>query len=401
MASPRVAFVTPGSFPIPSGKSSSVERVVEKFVPLLKPYAEPRIYGKSMRGLAKTGYVNGVLCERFNAVNKAAYIAAAGRAIARFAPSHIQVENRPLYVLALRRRYPRKQIWLSLHSSTFIGGKYLTRSKLRQCLRAADKIIVNSEFLLRTVASRVPEARSKLKVVYPGVEPERFPSRFSDEGMSMRSLIREQKGLSGRRVVIFLGRLIPLKGVHHLLHAAPVLAQIDPELLIVIVGSPFYGSHRTTAYSRSLHKLARNCPRNVRFVPYVPYTEVPKWFIASDIAVVPSGQREAFGLVNVEAMACGLPVVATNAGGMKEIIRDGETGFLINSGRVESELVDKLRMLLLDKELRDRMGAASRKRVEQMFTWQHTANRWLKLLRGGAAVAAGIADEELGLELEL
>ncbi|MUT65869.1 glycosyltransferase family 4 protein [Paenibacillus sp. NEAU-GSW1] len=380
---PKVAFVTPGSFPIPSGKSSSVERVIEKFVPLLQPHAEPRIYGRSTRGLARFGIVKGVRCERFNASNKKNYVAAISRRVATFSPSCIQVDNRPLYVLTLRRLFPHKRIWLSLHSSTFIGGKYISQATLRKCFRAADKIIVNSEFLMQVVARKAPETRSKLSVVYPGVEPDRFPSRFSDEGMSLRSMLRERKGLSGKKVVIFIGRLIPLKGVHHLLRVAPRLAKLQPELLIIIVGSPFYGSHRTTAYSRRLQALGRSCPANVRFVPYVPYSEVPNWFIAADIAVVPSGAREAFGLVNVEAMACGLPVVATRSGGMKEIIVDGETGFLIDPNRVQSELFNKLLLLLQNNELRDTMGQASRSRIEQNFTWQHTADRWLSLFKDG------------------
>jgi spore coat protein SA len=103
--------------------------------------------------------------------------------------------------------------------------------------------------------------------------------------------------------------------------------------------------------------------------------------LVADVAVVPSGQREAFGLVNVEAMSCGVPVVATRAGGMKEIIRNGVTGYLVRQSRVESDLKEKLLLLLSDKQLRQRLGKRSRERVEQTFTWQHTADRWVKLLK--------------------
>lgn len=381
MTPAKVAFVTPGSFPIPSSRSSSVERVVEKFVPLLKPHVEPRIYGKTARYLPRTSLVNGVVCERFHAANKVNYVASVGRAMKSFAPNCIQIENRPHYVLTVKRKYPSARIWLNLHSSTFLRQSHISPAKLRRCLLAADRIIVNSEFLRLTVAAKVPEASSRLRVVYPGVETHRFPSQFTEEGAAKRAAERERKGLNGRKVVIFIGRLIPLKGVHHLLRIVPKLARIHPDLLVVIVGSPFYGSHRSTAYSRKLLQLGKKCPRNVKFVPYVPYSEVPDWFAAADMAVVPSGQREAFGLVNVEAMACGLPVIATRAGGMKEIIRDGETGFLIDHNRIEAELEEKLLLLLQDKILRHYMGRKSRERVEQNFSWEHTAERWLKVLR--------------------
>lgn len=98
------------------------------------------------------------------------------------------------------------------------------------------------------------------------------------------------------------------------------------------------------------------------------------------MAIVPSGQREAFGLVNVEAMATGLPVVATRAGGMKEIVRDGVTGYLISQQNLESELKAKLHALLESSELRASMGKKSRERVERNFTWQHTGRSWMNVL---------------------
>ncbi|WP_169085355.1 glycosyltransferase family 4 protein [Paenibacillus sp. PL91] len=381
MAPIKVAIVTPGSFPIPSQGSSSVERVVEKFAPLLMPYAEPRIYGKLSKKLPRQGQFKGVVCERFPARSKQRYIHDVGLAVQRFSPHVIDVENRPQYVLTMKQMNPGKRVWLYLHSSTFISPSYISPAKLHQCLQAADKIIVNSEFIRRIVVSKVPEVSSKLRVIYPGVDTVRFPSQYSAEGAAKRESLRKKRGLTGKKVVLFMGRLIPLKGVHHLLNVVPQLVKSHPELVVVIVGSPFYGSHRKTAYARKLERLGRKCPGHVRFVPYVPHTEVPGWMLVADVAVVPSGQREAFGLVNVEAMSCGVPVIATRAGGMKEIIRSGETGYLVNQAHVESELREKLHLLLRDKQLRQKLGKRSRERVEQTFTWRHTADRWVKLLK--------------------
>lgn len=381
MAPIKVAIVTPGSFPIPSQGSSSVERVVEKFAPLLKPYAEPRIFGKLSKRLPRQGKFNGVSCERFPAGNKQRYIHSVGHAVRRFSPHVIDVENRPQFVLTMKRMNPGKRVWLYLHSSTFIAQSHITPARLHKCLQAADRIIVNSEFIRRVVVSRAPEVASKLRVVYPGVDTARFPSQYSAEGAAIRERLRKKRGLNGKKVVLFMGRLIQLKGVHHLLKIVPQLIKNHPELVVVIVGSPFYGSHRKTAYARKLEMLGRKAPGHVRFVPYVPHTEVPGWMLVADVAVVPSGQREAFGLVNVEAMSCGVPVIATRAGGMKEIIRNGQTGYLVNQARIESELREKLDLVLRDKQLRQKLGRQSRERVEQTFTWQHTADRWVKLFK--------------------
>jgi len=377
----KIAIVTPGSFPIPSSNSSSVERVVEKFAPLLRPSAEPRIYGRLSRRLPRRGHFKGVVCERFPAANKNDYIQSVGHAIVRFSPHVIDVENRPQYVLTMKKMHPDTPVWLYLHSSTFINKPYITAATLQRCLRAADKIIVNSKFLWKTLVSKAPEAAPKTSVIYPGVDTHRFPSKYTVAGAAKREKLRKKRGLTGKKVVLFMGRLIPLKGVHHLLNIVPQLAKKHPDLMVVVVGSPFYGSHRKTEYSRKLERLGKACPGHVRFVPYVPYSKVPGWMLVADAVVVPSGQREAFGLVNVEAMSCGVPVVATRAGGMKEIVRDGVTGYLVNSNKVESELLSRLALLLDDKGLRERMGKNSRERVETAFTWRHTADQWLKLMK--------------------
>ncbi|MGG4035165.1 glycosyltransferase family 4 protein [Paenibacillus cisolokensis] len=378
---PKIAFVTPGSFPLPSSSSSSVERVVEELVPLLPPDVEPRIYGRTGRGLPAAGLLRGVRCERYPAADKRQYVRSVARSVRRFKPKVIQVENRPSYAVRLKKSNPRARLWINLHSSTFIGKRYISGTALRRGFRSASKIIVNSDYLRQIVARKVPEAASKLRVVHLGVDVNRFRSRFSPEGKARRERLRRRKGWEGRKVILFVGRLIPIKGVHHLFAALPELIAKHPKLLLVVVGSPFYGSHRTTPYSRKLRRMGKKHPAHVQFVPYVPHTKVPDWFLAADIAVVPSGKREAFGLVNVEAMATGLPVVATRAGGMKEIVRDGKTGYLLDPDRIVAQLRDKLHRLLQDDELCRTMGRNSRERVEQHFTWRHAADRWLALLR--------------------
>ncbi|MBW7458542.1 glycosyltransferase family 1 protein, partial [Paenibacillus sepulcri] len=81
MRSPKIAFVTPGTFPLPSPNSSSVERVVEKLVPLVGTSVQARIYGRSSRNLPRLGSFNGVMCERFPAVNRGHYAQQVGQSI--------------------------------------------------------------------------------------------------------------------------------------------------------------------------------------------------------------------------------------------------------------------------------------------------------------------------------
>ncbi|MBB6732564.1 glycosyltransferase family 4 protein [Cohnella zeiphila] len=370
----KVAFVTPGDYPVPSPRGGSVERVVEKVVPLLVPSVDARIFGRIGRRLRTRGLHRGVPCERFPAKSKARYWRAVTNRLRVYRPDVIQIENRPLMVPVLKRRFPQAQVWLSLQSNTFLERPYMTPRSLPGCLESADRILVNSHFLKKYIARRVPQAAEKTGVVHLGVEANRFAG-------GLKELEKAERGWSGRRVVLFVGRLIPLKGVHLLLEALPELVREAPDVLVAIVGSPFYGSPVTTSYVRKLHRMAKPWKRHVHFQPYVSHLEIPRWFAAADIAVVPSVRREAFGLVNVEAMASGLPVVASRVGGVSEVVEDGVTGLLFDPANARSELGSRITRLLRDEALRQQMGRNGMERVQRHFTWEHTADQWLEQLR--------------------
>ncbi|QJD84084.1 glycosyltransferase family 4 protein [Cohnella herbarum] len=379
----RAAFITPGAYPIPSSMGGSVERVVEKVVPGLLPHVHATIYGRIGKRLPSRGNLNGVTVERFTGANKALYFQSVRKRLTQSKPDVIQVENRPLWVPRLKQSFPHSRIWLNLHSITFINAPYLSKQQRNRCLQAADIIQVNSEFLRNYIQKKVPQAAGKIKVNHLGVDTERFPGRSTVEGMGMREHWRAKHGWGNRRIVVYVGRLVPQKGIHHLLNTLPILIANAPDVLIVIVGSAQYGSHRQTAYTRRLHKQASRWKHHVHFQPYVPHHEIPYWFVMADIAVVPSVGREAFGLVNLEAMAAELPVVATRAGGMKEVVVDGSTGFLVPSEApgIVGELASRISNLLVNETMRKEMGRRGRERVLNHFTWRHTAERWLGFQR--------------------
>ncbi len=392
----KAAFITPGAYPVPSSMGGSVdggalrwpprpsvERVVEKVVPGLVPQVNAVIYGRIGNRLPARGSLNKVPVERFSGADKSIYFKRVCVRLAKFRPNVIQVENRPLWVPRLKRMFPHSRIWLNLHSTTFINAPYLTRSQRTKCLQAADYIQVNSEFLRAYVQRQVPHVAKKIRVNHLGVDVARFPGRSTREGVMMRDELRSKMGWGNRPVVLYVGRLVPQKGVHHLLAAIPALIARAPDVLVVIVGSALYGSHRQTGYVKRLLKQAKRWQNHVHFQPYVPHYDIPRWFVMADIAVVPSIGQEAFGLVNLEAMAAELPVVATRAGGMREVVADGETGFLVNPEGllIVPELASRIGHLLLNEPVRKEMGRRGRERVLSSFQWGHTAERWLSFQR--------------------
>jgi glycosyltransferase involved in cell wall biosynthesis len=181
---------------------------------------------------------------------------------------------------------------------------------------------------------------------------------------------RLQMGLVGDDPLIgFVGRLCPSKGVATLIDALDQLKERWPRLKLCLVGQDTPG----TGYRSHLqdHVARLGLADSVRFAGYVKTAN--RFSGAFDIQVVPS-LAEPFGLVTLEAMACGVPVVVTNTGGSPEIVRDGEDGFLFAPGDT-TNLVAKLDHLLGSPALRREMGERGRQRVADTFSSVEMLNR--------------------------
>lgn len=378
MIRPDAAIITPGTFAIPSGKSSSVEIVIERLARQLHEIGQLQVAVVGRQGrLPAAESRGGITYIRVPAPSPAAYIRAVSRKLLRLKPKLIQVDNRPRYVRYLRKRHPQAAIWLMLHSMTFVSGKHIRPAELKRCLEAADRIVVNSRFMKEQLSRKAPGCLSKIAVNHLGVDLASYYPRWTPQGEALYHSVRQKLGLQNKKIVLYAGRLVPDKGVHHLLAAMPAIAERVPEAVLVVVGSARVGSRRITPYVRKLHRMGGQMPQHVRFIPFVPHCRMADLYAMADCLAVPSGPREAFGLVNVEAMASGLPVVAADAGGIKEIVRDGETGYLLSQERLEQELVLRIVQVLSDGELALRMGENGRRLAGELFTWESMARRWL------------------------
>ncbi|RAV01299.1 glycosyltransferase family 4 protein [Paenibacillus sp. YN15] len=374
---PKIALVSPGSFIIPSGVSSSVEQVMEELANRIGLSTDCTVYGIRAPGVPGREIRGPVRYLRPS--GRKNYLSAVIKSLRRESYDLIQVDNRPRMARAVKKALPGKRVWLALHSLTFVSRRHIGRQELADCFRHVERILVNSRYLEEEIARLVPEAALKLQVLYPGVNTGLFLPRWDGEGARLREEKLRVMGYGGKRIILYAGRLREIKGVHHLLEAMPRLAAQFPDAVLLVVGGAFYGSGRTTGYVRKLHRMARSLPRNVRFVPYVPHERMPEWFRLADVAVVPSPRREAFGLVNVEAMASGVPVVAADSGGMREIILHGETGYLVPVESLSEGIADAVGRLLADQGLARRMGERAAVRVREQFTWEGTAALWLAL----------------------
>ena len=163
-------------------------------------------------------------------------------------------------------------------------------------------------------------------------------------------------------VVLFCGRLDPDKGIHKLMEALALLPV--PQIKLLIVGSPFFGRTQQSSFLRRLEQQARALGNRVQFTGYIPNEDLPDYYRLSDLVCVPTLVEEAAGLVAVEAMACGRPVLATRSGGMPEYLEGSQAVLVERGDNIADQLAWSIRMLYEHPALCAEMGAAGTKRAQ-------------------------------------
>jgi len=240
-----------------------------------------------------------------------------------------------------------------------------------QVVEAADRLVANTWGEAHELIDLYDADPDKVRVVPPGVDL----GLFTPGDMAAA---RAQVGLpQDAHVLLFVGRIQPLKAPDVLLKAAADLLSRRPELrqklVVAVLGGP---SGSGLGKPRALNELAQQLGivAQVRFVPPVGRATLAQWYRAADLVAVPS-YSESFGLVAIEAQACGTPVVAAAVGGLPTAV--GDSGLLIN-GHETTDWSAGLEGLLDDP---DRRAALSRKGVEHasQFSWERTTDRLLEV----------------------
>lgn len=230
----------------------------------------------------------------------------------------------------------------------------LNRVLERRVVEGVDHLVVGSEFARRQLASELGVQTDHVSVVPYGVDV-RFVPRPAPADL------RARHDLGPGPVALFFGGLKPRKNLPLLLDVWTRVAPLHPGARLLIAGGgPLLGRLRALAERRGL-------AGSVRFAGYVAEAEKADHFSLGDVFVFPSAM-EGFGFAVAEAMASGLPVVASDRGSIPEVLVDGEGGFLCDPTRLEL-FVNRLDRLLGDSALRAKLGAANAERVDRLFRW--------------------------------
>jgi N,N'-diacetylbacillosaminyl-diphospho-undecaprenol alpha-1,3-N-acetylgalactosaminyltransferase len=239
----------------------------------------------------------------------------------------------------------------------------------RLALRAADAIIFlnpdDQSYYLSQKLCRPEQARL---IVSAGIDVKAFsPDRFS---LEERQRLRQERGLSPDAVVVtMIARLIAPKGVREFLQAAE---RLNGKARFVLIGEPDPGNFDSLTWE----EIQAYVRRGLVLAPGWQNDVLP-WLAITDVFVLPS-YREGTPVTVLEAMAMGLPVVATDVPGCREAVVAGETGFLVPPRNVD-ELVQAIRKLVEDPALRRRMGQAGRARAVQRFAIERITAQYLDL----------------------
>ena len=245
---------------------------------------------------------------------------------------------------------------------------------MKSISRHVNHLTYLGEFTRSAIASSVTkEAAQSMVKIAPGIDTDHFSPQDARE-------LRNELGLTEKKVIVSVGRLVHRKGQDVLIEAMPAIIKDVPEAHILMIGEGPYRSYLENRVK------ALGLQERVTFIGRIQYADLPQYICAGDLFVMPSRSRlaglevEGLGIVYLEASACGLPVIAGNSGGAPDAVFEGETGLVVD-GTQKSEVAAAVVELLLDPDRSKAMGIRGRQWIIQEWRWEIWSNRFAELLK--------------------
>jgi D-inositol-3-phosphate glycosyltransferase len=246
-----------------------------------------------------------------------------------------------------------------------------------EIMRFADRIVAASPLEKMEMQRLYGADPAKITVIPPGVDLNKFRPIPQDEAKAWIGILCESQN------ILFVGRIEPLKGVETLLRALAFMVQEDPTwarrvCVSIIGGDASVPVEQMESEMARLHALRAELGLNdlVAFLGKQAQDTLPYYYSAADVVVMPS-HYESFGMVALEAMACGTPVIASRVGGLPYNVLDGVTGILVPERNPEA-LAREIMRLLTDEPLRRRLGEAAAQ-VARYYSWERIAAQVIDL----------------------
>ena len=358
----QVTVVTPGPRSLPSHETFDGVEVVRFPMALPEDLTYGRVAQSRVSVLGKLARL-AVMTEYLEAQYTTTFAAARARK-ADVIHAHWAIPTGPAALLAARRlRLPGVitmhggDVYVNPEQGYDFPTRWYVRPALRWTLRHAQALTAITEDC-RQHALRAGAPDASVHIIFNGTDLRRFSPAEDGTGVDPRF---------GPQMIFACRQLFPRKGIRFLIEAAAKLTGRFPELQLVLAGDGFERPE--------LAQLAERLgiAQRVTFLGWVPNAALPPYYRAAAVSVIPS-LEEGFGIPAAEAMGCGVPVVATDAGGLPEVVEHGVTGLVVPRGDADA-LAGAIGSLLADPELRRRMGQAGRERALRHFDWDRTAEQ--------------------------
>ena len=266
-----------------------------------------------------------------------------------------------------------------------LGGGYdISLWVERTAIEMADAVIAVSESTKADVLRLFDVDPARVQVIHNGIDLQEYTAR-QDQGLLKRHGIDP-----AQPYVLFVGRITRQKGIIHLVRALP---HLDPGFQVVLCAGAPDTTEIEEEMKSAVEAAQQERPGVVWIGEMLPKSEIIALYSGAEVFVCPS-IYEPFGIINLEAMACGTPVVASAVGGIPEVVVHGETGLLVpveqmnvapfepvNADTFAFHLAEAINELMRDEARRRSMGEKARRRVEENFSWEAIARKTAELYR--------------------
>lgn len=382
----KVLLIATEKLPVPPVRGGAIQTYIEAVAPLLARKHAVTVLGVADELLPAEESRGGVRYIRVPGGDLETY----GRGVTEFLGREqfdlIHLFNRPKLVAAVREAAPDSRLILSMHNDMFNPEK-IGREEGQAAVEQVERIITVSDYVGRNLSQHYPDAAAKCRTIYSGVDLSRFSA--TSEAAGVRSALRREHGLEGKRVVLFVGRLSPKKGADILVRAMAEVGKRYRDVALVLVGSKWYGEDKVSDFVAYVRALAARVEVPVVTTGFVAADEVHKWFWAGDLFVCPSQWEEPLARVHYEAMAAGLPIVTTARGGNPEVVQGAGNGVVVENPEDPTALARAIMELLGNPGRAREFGQTGRRLAESRFGWERVAGEILAAWEEGPTAVTG------------
>jgi phosphatidyl-myo-inositol dimannoside synthase len=273
-------------------------------------------------------------------------------------------------------RFTKTPYTIVLHGMDLLSAMQVPRKKklAEKILMGAKNIICTNSYIEKITQEFVPDKKDAVHMINPGIENIKFP----DYATSIEA--RKKLGQNDNLVIFTLSRLVKRKGMDKIIAAMPEIIQAVPRARYVIAGRG-----PDEAYLRALaEKLPEEAREKIIFIINIGDEEKWEWMRSCDIFAMPAramgADIEGFGIVYMEAALAGKPVIAGNSGGVGDAVVHNETGLMVDPENVD-DITKALARLLLDENLRKKLGEQGRARALRDFRWKDKVEKIYRIIK--------------------